>query len=108
MCAFVERKARKIKNDRSDGTILAYHGNTIAEWLPNGDLEWTMAGWSSATTRLRLNQLFQELGLPFVIYQKQHTQRLWHRGTDEKRAISSRETYTVEAFDIAAMRHLKG
>jgi hypothetical protein len=106
--AFVARKSRKIKNDTTDGTRLAFHNHVIAVWEPNGDLTWTMCGWGTHTTRLRLNLLFRELGLPFTVYQKNHRQRLWHRGTEEDREISASEIYTVDALNIVLMKHLKG
>jgi hypothetical protein len=104
--AFIERKPRKIKNDETGGTALYFHGNEIAVWRDNGDLLWTLAGYGTYTTRLRLNQLFSQLGLPFSLCQRHGEQYLHHSGTNESREISTHTIYTVDAFDIAAMKHL--
>lgn len=53
-----------MSNTHTDGTALFLHGNKIAEWR-GGELWITNAGWSSNTTKERLN------GLPGVrIFQK--------------------------------------
>jgi hypothetical protein len=62
--AFLNRRPKSIGNSSTDGHVLLLHGNRIAEW--HGDDLWiTNAGWSSNTTKERLN------GLPGVrIHQK--------------------------------------
>jgi hypothetical protein len=108
MRAFVERKPKKLKNDYSDGEGLYYHNNLIACWTPEGNLSWTLCGWNTVTTRQRINALFNQLNLPFSLCQNKREPYLYFHGREgEMRAISAQETYTVEAFDIAAMRHLK-
>jgi hypothetical protein len=102
--AFIERKARKIKNDWTDGDMLMFHYHLIAYWTPERDLRWTMAGYGTYTTRVRLDVLFSELNLPFRVFQKKHQQYLWHMGRDEEREISSGLTYTVDRFEIEVMR----
>lgn len=54
--AFEGRRALKIGNSRTDGTSLWLFDNKIAEWR-NGELWITNAGWSSNTTKERLNGL---------------------------------------------------
>ena len=56
MKAFLRKEKKRLKNDRSDGQHLYYHGNCIAEWRGE-ELWWTLAGWNSSTTRLRVSQL---------------------------------------------------
>ena len=54
--AFLEGRSKRIDNTETDGVSLRLHGNTIAEWRPDG-LWITDAGWPSRTTRERLNGL---------------------------------------------------
>lgn len=54
--AFERREARRIDNTMTDGNALYLHGNKIAEW--RGKALWiSNAGWSSPTTKERLNGL---------------------------------------------------
>jgi hypothetical protein len=102
--AFIERKKKSLKNDTSINNELFYHGNMIASWNPDGSLSWTLAGWNTKTTRLRLNQLFDMLNLPFRVGQKDNTPYFYNRVTNELRWISSNKTYTVERFDVEVLR----
>lgn len=73
--AFMQRVPFNRSNTMTDGTTLFLHGNAIARWTGEGvsahDLEISMAGWDSNTTRERLN------GLPYVrLYQRKGTQYL--------------------------------
>lgn len=54
--AFNYRHAAKLANTESTGNALYLHGNKIAEWREDG-LWITNAGWSSNTTKERLNGL---------------------------------------------------
>lgn len=54
--AFNYHNAAKLSNTESDGRSLYLHGNKIAEWREDG-LWITNAGWSSNTTKERLNGL---------------------------------------------------
>ena len=54
--AFEGRRAKKINNTETDGTSLWLFGNKIAEWREDG-IWITDAGWSSVTTKERLNGL---------------------------------------------------
>lgn len=53
---FNNRQAKKISNTSTDGDGYYLHGNKIAEWR-NNDLWITNAGWTSNTTKERLNGL---------------------------------------------------
>jgi hypothetical protein len=54
--AFEQRRALKIDNSETDGTSLWLFGNKIAEYREGG-IWITNAGWSSVTTKERLNGL---------------------------------------------------
>lgn len=65
--AFENRQKCTSGNTYTDGNALYLHGNKIAEWR-DGELWISNAGWSSVTTKERLN------GLRGVsIYQKDYT-----------------------------------
>lgn len=54
--AFEQRRVFKKGNSRTDGTAMYLFNNKIAEWRSDG-LWITNAGWSSSTTKERLNGL---------------------------------------------------
>lgn len=56
IAAFMNRWTITVGNTHSDGTALYLHGNKIAEHRADG-LYITDAGWSSKTTKERLNGL---------------------------------------------------
>lgn len=63
--AILNRQSRKVGNTHTDGNTLFLHGNAIARFNSDGNLEITNAGWATKTTKERLN------ALPGVsIYQK--------------------------------------
>lgn len=59
--AFLEGRSKRIDNTETDGVSLRLHGNTIAEWRPDG-LWITDAGWPTRTTHDRLKGLFTAIG----------------------------------------------
>lgn len=59
--AFIEGRSKRVDNTETDGVSLRLHGNTIAEWRPDG-LWVTDAGWPTRTTHERLNGLFSMTG----------------------------------------------
>jgi hypothetical protein len=54
--AFLAGKSKSVANTHTDGKAYFLHGNKIAEWR-DGVLWITNAGWSSNTTKDRLNAL---------------------------------------------------
>lgn len=54
--AFENRRALTISNSRTDGDSLWLFNNKIAQWI-NGQIWISNAGWSSSTTKERLNGL---------------------------------------------------
>ena len=54
--AFLEGRSKRVDNTDTDGVSLRLHGNTIAQWRPDG-LWITTAGWDTVTTRDRLKGL---------------------------------------------------
>lgn len=55
--SFLARQPRTVGATRTDGNSLFLHGNEIAKFDDNGKLWITNAGWSSNTTKERLNAL---------------------------------------------------
>lgn len=62
--AFLAKKSIKGKRTHTDGESLYLHGNKIAWHNTDGSIHATMAGWSTVTTRERLNTLANRLGAP--------------------------------------------
>lgn len=54
--AFEYQQSASCGNSHTDGSALFLHGNKIAEWR-DGELFITNAGWSTNTTKERLNGL---------------------------------------------------
>ncbi len=68
--AWSNGREKTISNTYTDGKAIFLHGNKIAEFK-SGDIYITLAGWSTATTRERLN------GIPGVhVTQKRGVQYL--------------------------------
>jgi hypothetical protein len=72
--AFIARKAKRLKNDVTDGTRLTFHRNTIAWWNPDGSLSLTLAGYGTVTTRHRLNTICRILFDMKPYHQVRHVQ----------------------------------
>ncbi len=66
--AFIAGNARTIGNSHTDGEGLYLHGNCIAK-KEGGQILVSNAGWTSNTTKERLNGLLDVLGKP-RIYQR--------------------------------------
>jgi hypothetical protein len=67
--AFMQRRAAKSGNTRTDGDTIWLHENAIARWHNNDVFHVSFAGWGSVTTRERLNSL------PAVrVHQSKHEQ----------------------------------
>lgn len=67
--AFLRREPHPIGNNtHSTGSTLYLHGNPIA-WWDNCDLCITLAGWNTATTRSRLNDLLALAGVDRRVHQ---------------------------------------
>ena len=60
----------------SEGYISMYlHGNLIAKrGMCDTDIEVSLAGWPTVTTRERINGLLTTMGSPCIVFQKNHQQ----------------------------------
>lgn len=63
--AFIAGYTRTIGNSHTDGDALFLHGNRIAEKREDG-IYISNAGWSTVTTKERLNGLLDSLGKPGI------------------------------------------
>lgn len=59
--AFLEGRECRVQNTQSTGDVLLLHGNVIARRNADGSIDMTCAGWSTVTTRERLNYLCERL-----------------------------------------------
>lgn len=71
IAVFLKGKPRKIKNDTTDGENLRYHGNRIA-YRKGNDIYFSLCGWNTPTTRLRLNILLGMLDVSGGFSQMKH------------------------------------
>lgn len=85
MSAFLKGKARTVGNTHTDGRRVWLHGNEIAS--RDGDtLEISDGGgWTSATTKDRLNGLLTLLGCGASIHQRGGVWYVYNRRTGETR-----------------------
>lgn len=99
--AFIARKPARAARTTTTGRELKLHGNTIAWHLPQdtetglNDIALTLAGWSSVTTRERLNGLLTLLGFPSVgIAQRKGKQWVVYRA-EKVCEIDSNDVFTL-------------
>lgn len=76
--AFLMGKKKALRNTRTDGNTLYLHGNAIAK-REDGQLYICDGGYSSLTTRDRLNGILSLIGHPDRVYQKRHAQYFGNR-----------------------------
>jgi hypothetical protein len=79
--------------------VIRQHGNAIAEVGPM-ELYVTNAGWSSATTRARINSILESYRLPFYVSQRQGDQVLYQRTDD--RHIELTRNFKSFVFDFTS------
>lgn len=54
-----------------DGTIrVTYHETDVVTVYPNGRIDLDTGGWRTPTTKTRMNQASHQLGLGFLVWQK--------------------------------------
>ena len=117
VAAFLNGKAKKIKNTHTDGKGLYLHGHKIA-WLceePHPktglkDIAFSMCGWGSVTTRERLNGLLDALGYPQVgISQRKGEQWIVYKA-EKVQEICAYDTFKLSDINewVAAHNNAKG
>ena len=67
---------------------LRLHGNCIAKQL-NGELQISLCGWPTMTTRERLNGLLDTLNIQKHLYQEKHEQYIFDRSTQTSEPFPS-------------------
>lgn len=55
--SFLAGEGRSISTTATNGKILTYHGNVIARKTDSGEIQASLAGWGSVSTRAKLNAL---------------------------------------------------
>ena len=66
--AFVDREPGGFGNTLSNGRELKLHGHVIARWTDGGQLEISLAGRPTKTTKSRLNALAELTGGQFRVW----------------------------------------
>lgn len=95
--AFLARRKYKRARTYTDGDAVYLHGNRIAWWDERGDLNLTLAGWGTATTRERLNTICMLLMDQRPFHQKKHTQFF------NDNEIDTRQIITIHQLTITPM-----
>lgn len=63
--------ATTISQDRETEVLrVTYHSTDVVKVFPNGRIELDSGGWRTATTKTRMNQASNQLGLGFTVWQK--------------------------------------
>lgn len=86
--AFNSGKSMKLGNYTTDGKAIYLHGNKIVEKGPNGEINFTLAGWPTNTTRSSL----RDFGIN--VSTKQGKQNYSHSGGTEE--IESNKMYRAK------------
>ena len=86
--AFNSGTSKKIGNYSTDGKAIYLHGNKIVEKGPNGEINFTLAGWPTATTRAALSDFGIRVG------QSKGKQTYSHSGGTEE--INENDTYRAK------------
>ena len=86
--AFNSGQSKKIGNYSTDGKAIYLHGNKIVEKGPNGEINFTLAGWPTATTRASLRDFGIRVG------QSKGKQMYSHSGGEEE--IDSNKMYRAK------------
>ena len=75
-------------NTATDGVNVWLHGNKIAWRTQDNNLEVTLAGWPTVTTRERLNSILNVFGWDHYIQQIDGQQYLVNEASDSKHIMS--------------------
>ncbi len=62
--------ATNIRSDR-EGTHVRYHSTDVVTFTPS-EITLRTGGWSTATTKTRMNQAANQFGLGYRVYAKSH------------------------------------
>lgn len=86
--AFEARKSRTVGNTTTDGETVWLHGNPIVRRNENEEggvenIEVSMAGWPTNTTRERINGILDYLGSSVGVWQDDHEQYIGRRRWDD-------------------------
>ena len=66
----IGKRATTISRDPDGVLRVRYHSTNVVTVYPNGRIVLDTGGWRTATTKLRMNQASNELGLGFQVYQQ--------------------------------------
>lgn len=107
LASFLAGESRSIRNDSSImGPMgiysLALHGNTIATRFAGGEINATLAGWPTVTTRDRLNALCDAIGQQHKFSQSKNVQ--YYAGGE----IDPDSWIWIRASDFAIAEYRKG
>lgn len=91
--AWSSRSRKTVQNTRTDGTSIWLHDNEIVRRV-GSDVEFTLAGWPTVTTRDRLNGVLRDYGIG--IYQTRGHQYASVGGYDRVVPLEDDHWYSVD------------
>lgn len=78
----VKGVATSVYTDENGAQCVRYHETVVFQRTAEGSIILRTGGWRTATTKLRMNQAFNQFDLPYSVYQKKSDWFVWIRGTD--------------------------
>lgn len=70
MLSRIGKVSTKVKKDADGITRVVYHHTAVVTVEPSGRVILDHGGWMTATTKVRMNQASNQLGLGFTVWQK--------------------------------------
>lgn len=99
--AFAEGRPASSGNTTTDGSVVLLHGNRIA-WRQDGTIYATLAGWSTVTTRERINSLARALGSSVSVYQDDFQPMYSASPTAKSKPISNVDVFVIGPDPLTA------
>lgn len=78
----ISKNNTKVFTDTDGSKCVKLHSTVIFRQLPDGTIVLDTGGWKTVTTKARMNQAFNEFGLPYGVSQKDGEWSLWNRNTN--------------------------
>ncbi len=82
-------------------TTVRYHQTDVFRYDTRaGKITLRSGGWESATTKVRINQCFNQYAPGFSLYQKNGTWYVWHRASDRLTKFRDGMSFQADASDL--------
>jgi hypothetical protein len=95
--------ATSVRSDDAAITV-RYHSTDVFRYDQHpgcaGMVTLRSGGWKTVTTKLRINQAFNQYGLDFGLYQARGEWFVWHRPSGRKVAFRDGMTFAADGGDL--------